>query len=51
MDRGKVMLRQVAALEVDAQRQFHTPAELVGRHILLVAGRQVLERHQHLLME
>jgi hypothetical protein len=51
MDRGKVMLRQVEVLEVDAPQQLHLTVELVGRHILLVPGREVLERHQQLLME
>jgi hypothetical protein len=59
MDRGKVMLRQVVVLGADAELQQLHPAHhsshltegLVGRHILLVPGREVLERHQQLLME
>jgi hypothetical protein len=51
MERGKIMLHHLAVLEADAQRQRHFPEGLVGRHILLVAAREVLERHQQLLME
>lgn len=51
MDQDKITLHQAAALEADAPRQPHSTEELLVQHNFIVVERQLLVRHQQLLME